>query len=72
MKIVPAYSNAPEKTIELAKAMASFCSSLQQFSDSARAAWPKLSIYKGGTHWRFLTEGKSDGESFYLDLEETR
>ena len=49
--------------------MAAFCRDLQQFGDIARSIWPRLSIYKGDTHWRFLTEGKSDGESFYLDLE---
>ena len=35
MKVEPAYSHAPEATIELAKSMAAFCRDLQQFGDIA-------------------------------------
>jgi hypothetical protein len=72
MKLKRQLSPAPDYVLNTAEVLVDFARSPQHLVDLAHTVWPRLSIYKGHTHWRFLTEGKTDGESFYLDLEEAR
>ncbi len=56
--------------LSLAEAIINYARSPQQLLDIAHAVWPRLSVYQGHTHWRFMTTSSSANESFVVDFYE--
>lgn len=70
MKLQRASSHGPAELLNLAEALIAYARDRNDLESLCAAIWPKLRVYRGNTHWRFMPTGESHGNSFFVDFAE--
>jgi hypothetical protein len=68
MKFKRSDSNGSIELLDLAEALVNYARNRQQLLDFAHAIWPRLYVYEGHTHWRFMVNGSDLANTFVVDF----
>jgi hypothetical protein len=70
MKLKRSDSNGSPELLDLAESLVNYARDRQQLLDFAYAIWPRLCVYEGHTHWRFMVNGGDLANTFVVDFSE--
>ncbi|HRK36242.1 MAG TPA: hypothetical protein PLJ47_16720 [Candidatus Hydrogenedentes bacterium] len=68
MKVRPERSKAPAPVVQLVAAIVNCAGTPEKLLEMATRLWPQLRVYRGHTHLRLMLEGKTEGDSVYVEF----